>query len=416
MTARPRRWSHATAVTTVVLGCAAGVLAAVPAWAEGEAPCSPDVLADTELAVSGIDAAAVARPLERMDVPSAHEVTRGGGVTVAVVDSGVGAGLGIDLVAQESAGFAGPLLSGHGTIVAGLVAGPRGVAPDARVLSMRVLDKDDPDTQQGERGVSSQSIAAGLDRLADLHPRTPFGVVNISLSVPSSDPDLQRAVRRLQRLDVVVVAAAGNVDPDVEPPAEGTPGSDADVFPADYPGVLTVSAAADDPGTDLRDYVVPNRQTDVAAPTIGGISVNLNGQECMVAAEIATSYAAAEVSGVVALLRARYPKENARQVVARLVRTAEGSEAAPDPWSGAGVVQAHAALTHVLDPGKDGRLPVSRAETSADAQAPPAPERPDEHGPSRQMLLWFALLSGTLLALAFLARPLLRRRSSAGRA
>lgn len=411
---RPGQWPRAAAAA--VLACSIGLVVAPPARAEGEAACSPDVLADTELTVSGIDDDAVARPLERMDVPAAHDVTRGGGVTVAVVDSGVGAGLGIDVVAQESAGFDGPMLSGHGTIVAGLVAGPRGVAPDARVLSMRVLDKDDPDTEQGQRGVSSQSIAIGLNRLADLHARLPFEVVNISLSVPRPDPVLERAVRRLQRLDVVVVAAAGNVDPEVERPAEGTPGSDVDVFPADYPGVLTVGAVADDPAEDLRDYVVPNRQTDVAAPTIGGISVNLNGQECMVGAEVATSYAAAEVSGVVALLRARFPKENARQVVARLVRTAEGSEAAPNPWTGAGVVQARAALTDELDPAKDGSLQGSRAETDADAEAPPAPVRPDIHGPSRQMLLWFALLSGTLLALAFLARPLLRRLRRPGRA
>ena len=117
---------------------------------------------------------------------------------------------------------------------------------------------------------------------------------------------------------VVVVAASGNNEEGGDSDAagfEGTPGNDADVYPADYPGVLAVSATP--PGDeDPSTYVVPNLDTDVAAPTAGAISANATGQVCVVG-EVATSWAAAEVSGIVALLRERYPARDARRSSSR---------------------------------------------------------------------------------------------------
>ena len=93
----------------------------------------------------------------------AQRLTRGEGQTVAVLDSGVGAGLGIDVRQEAAAGFGGQLLSGHGTIVAGLIAGPDGVAPAASVLSMRVLDKDGEPGESYEPGmiVSGKYVLLG---------------------------------------------------------------------------------------------------------------------------------------------------------------------------------------------------------------------------------------------------------------
>ena len=390
-----------------------GSLALVPitapaSYAEGEDPCDKGIIVESERTAD--TQARTSEPLVRMHVPQAQEITLGAGVTVAVVDSGVGTGLGIDVVSVAVPGLQPTLLSGHGTIVAGLIAGPDGVAPQARIRSMRVLDKDDPDPQRGERGVSSALLAQGIDLLVAQHRTDPFDVVNISLAVREDDPVLARAMRRLTRLDVVVVAASGDVSTDddsLEPPT-----SDADVFPADYPGVLVVNAIGDSTTSDVRGAVLPNAVTDVAAPTAGALSVNLNGQRCQIGEEVATSYAAAEVSGVVALLRSRFPKESARQVVARLVRTAEGAEGTGNPWTGAGVVQAADALTRVLEPSRKGETAVTAAGTGVDAQAPPAPERVDAYGPSRAMLMWVALGAGSLLALALMLRPLFRRTPS----
>lgn len=359
-----------------------------------------ETLADTKVRTSA--------PMTRMHVPEAHGVTDGSGVAVAVVDSGIQPGLPIRTgPALSIPDVSGPLLSGHGTIVAGLIAGKEGVAPGATVIDMRVLDTEVPDYSQGQKGVTSQGLTTGIRQLVALHRTQRFTVVNISLSVGRDDPNLRAAIKELLARDVVVVASAGNADADAPESFKGTPRSDAPVYPADYPGVLAVSAVAPD-NDDLRQYVAPNKDTDVAAPTYGGLSYNVTGQKCLVT-EVATSWAAAEVTGVVALLRAAFPDDNAKQIVGRLEATAEGSDEVANPWTGAGVVQAHDALTRALTLGRGGKVERTVAEVSEDATAPPAPQRIDLFGSSRTLLLWAGLLAGALMALAFILRPLTRR-------
>jgi membrane-anchored mycosin MYCP len=397
---------------------AAGVVAAslVPVWAgpaaaDHEAPCSAgevpgsEPLADTHQKDNPA--------FERMHVEQAQGVATGRGVKVAVIDSGVVPVDGLSPASRVAVGgaSAATVLSGHGTIVAGLVAGPHGVAPDAQVSDVKVFDVEVADATQGEKQVTSAGIVAGIEQVIRDYPRERYDVVNISLAVRVDDPKLEAAVARLVELPLVVVAAAGNVDDgdgSDEDTFKGTPGNDADVFPADYPGVLAVSAIPPD-GADPRDYVVPNMDTDVAAPTVGAISANATNQVCVVG-EVATSWAAAEVSGIVALLKEQFPRETPEQLVARLQATTEGAGAvAEDPWTGAGVVQAHDALTRELEPGRQGKVEGTVPETRADAQAPPAPERIDLFGTPRAILLWSGLVAGSLLALAFMLRPLLRR-------
>ncbi|WP_457206801.1 S8 family serine peptidase [Nocardioides sp. P5_C9_2] len=388
------------ALGTLCLGTAAPAHAADGEECNVSTVLESERLADTKVRTSA--------PMTRMHVPEAHEVTDGSGVTVAVVDSGIQPGLPIDTV--PSAGIpdvSGPLLSGHGTIVAGLIAGTQGVAPGATVIDMRVLDTEVPDYSQGQKGVTSQGLTAGIRQLIALRRTQPFSVVNISLSVGQDDPNLRAAIKDLLARDVVVVASAGNADPDAPESFKGTPRNDAQVYPADYPGVLAVSAVAPD-NDDLRQYVAPNKDTDVAAPTYGGLSYNITGQKCLVT-EVATSWAAAEVTGVVALLRAAFPDDNAKQIVGRLKATAEGSDEVANPWTGAGVVQAHDALTRALTLGRSGKVDRTVAEVSEDAMAPPAPQRIDLFGSSRTLLLWAGLLAGALMALAFILRPLARR-------
>lgn len=397
---------------------AAGVVAAsvVPVWAapaaaDHEAPCSAgevpgsEPLADTHQKDNPA--------FERMHVEQAQGVATGRGVKVAVIDSGVAPVDGLSPASRVAVGGASgtTVLSGHGTIVAGLVAGPHGVAPDAQVSDVKVFDVEVADATQGEKQVTSAGIVAGIEQVIRDYPRERYDVVNISLAVRVDDPKLEAAVARLVELPLVVVAAAGNVedgDGSDEDTFKGTPGNDADVFPADYPGVLAVSAIPPD-GADPRDYVVPNMDTDVAAPTVGAISTNATNQVCVVG-EVATSWASAEVSGIMALLKEQFPRETPAQLVARLQATTEGAgSVAEDPWTGAGVVQAHDALTRELEPGRQGKVEGTVPETRADAQAPPAPERIDLFGTPRAILLWSGLVAGSLLALVFMLRPLLRR-------
>ena len=408
-------------MTRVRTTIAAGVLAAavVPVWAgpavaDHEAPCSVGELPDSERLA---DTHAKDNPaFDRMHVEDAQGVATGKGVKVAVIDSGVRPVEGLDVYDGVGvAGVSGDLLSGHGTIVAGLIAGPRGVAPDAQVFDVKVFDVEDADSPEDGRELTSAGIVAGIDAVIAAQPTQQFDVVNISLAVRQPDPQLEAAIARLVELPLVVVAAAGNNEdpPDTDDATfEGTPDNDADVYPADYPGVLGVSAippGAEDPST----YVVPNTDTDVAAPTLDAISVNATGQVCVVG-EIATSWAAAEVSGIMALLSERYPRETPQQLVARLKATTEGAglQVADDlvnPWTGAGVVQAHDALTRQIKPGRQGKIETTVAEVRADAEAPPAPQPIDLLSTPRAMLLWSGLVAGSLLALAFMLRPLVRR-------
>ena len=412
---RVRRPAVRTTLAAGLLAASVVPVAAGPAAADHDAPCLVTEVPGSERLA---DTHAKDNPaLERMHVEQAQEVATGRGVKVAVIDSGMVATEGLDVAGEVPVAGVDPAtrLSGHGTIVAGLIAGPRGVAPDVRLVDVKVYDAEDADTTQGERSLNSAGIAAGIDAVVRAQPQQQVDIVNISLAVRQPDPELAAAVARLVDLGVVVVAAAGNVLPSTADSGfEGTPGNDADVFPADYPGVLAVSATP--PGDENPSaYVVPNLDTDVAAPTVGAISANATGQVCVVG-EVATSWATAEVTGVMALLKQRFPRETPQQLVARLQATTEGAGApdGPDgearsPWTGAGVVQAHDALTREITPGRRGAVETTVQEVRADAQAPPAPERIDLFGTSRAILLWSGLVAGSLLALAFMLRPLLRR-------
>lgn len=403
-------WRTRAARITLVVTGALAIGVATPAVAGAED------LTCAETNVPGTEPLGAARtkdnpPHDRMGVGRAQELATGLGTTVAVIDSGVAPVEGLRLVGGAVVhARGGPLKSAHGSIVAGLVAGEDGVAPDAGIYDVRVFDAKEIDPSEGEE-VSSAGIVAGIRHVLDVLPAHDVDVVNISLAVGSHDPKLEAAVADLVARGVVVVAAAGNAAEQSED-FEGTPGSDDEVYPADYPGVLAVSAVPE-AGEDPVTYVTPNRDTDVAAPTRLAVSFDGLGQRCVVEG-VATSWAAGEVSGLVALLRERFPDDTPEQTIARLQATAEGagplaSEEARNPWTGAGVVQAHDALTREVRFGRKGALQVSEAEVGADAQAPPAPEQLDLFGSSRALLLWTGLLAGALLALAFMLRPLIRR-------
>ena len=361
----PARGSLRTTLTAGVLAAAVVPVWAGPAAADHPAPCSVGELPDSERLA---DTHTKDNPaFDRMHVEQAQEVATGRGVKVAVIDSGVQDVEGLDVYAGLAIPGVSPniLLSGHGTIVAGLIAGPRGVAPDAQVFDVKVFDSEDADTAQGERALTSAGIVAGIEAVIAANRQQKFDVVNISLAVPQSDPALEAAIARLVELPLVVVAASGNKDDsgDADDPSfKGTPGNDADVFPADYPGVVAVSATP--PGDeDPSTYVVPNMDTDVAAPTAGAISANASGQVCVVG-EIATSWAAAEVSGILALLSEHVPPRDA----------AAARRAAPGH---------HRGSRRTAGPRRGGREPVDRRGRRAGPRRPHPADQARSRGQDR---------------------------------
>ena len=188
--------------------------------------------------------------------------SRGSGVTVAIVDSGVDANPqfggrvipGPDLVAGTKPGIPpGADCVGHGTAVASIIAAApvpgvsfTGVAPAARILSVKISGTDTFPTS-----VTPQGIVDAVQFGAD--------VINLSLATPDDVPALRNAVEYALSHNVVVVAAAGNDLPQ---------GGGGPFYPAAYPGVLAVGAVG--PGGALAAF--SDRHTPVAV-TAPGVNV-----------------------------------------------------------------------------------------------------------------------------------------------
>jgi serine protease AprX len=181
--------------------------------------------------------------VDAIDAPQAWAVSTGRGVTVALMDTGIAAHpdlAGSVVVRVDFVGDGSTKLdpAGHGTFVAGLIAahGPtfKGVAPDAKLVSLRVLDANG--------NGSLHSVLAAFDWL--LRHRAAYGitVVNLSFGAPqatSYQQDLLAAVvESAWFAGVTVIAAAGNHGP--LPGTVTTPGAD--------PFVLT-TGSLDDQGT-----------------------------------------------------------------------------------------------------------------------------------------------------------------------
>jgi membrane-anchored mycosin MYCP len=291
-----------------------------------------------------------------LDWSSVWRLTEGRGVKVAVVDSGVdgspqlaGKVTAIDLT---NTGFQDCSGEGHGTSIAGIIAASvqaqgnpfEGVAPAAKILSVKVFTE----TQQSN---SSATLAQGIRDAALLGAQ----VINVSMTTRNSAV-LRSAVDFALGKNVVIVASGGNDDQQngVGP-----------FYPANYPGVLSVGAVETNgslaPFSDQRSHVaVTAPGVSITSTAPGGYSVNnLSG----------TSFATAFVSGVAALVRARFPRLTGPEVVARIKETADGNTG---PGTGDGLVNPLQAVTAILAPAAaQSPSPSPRPQAVAVDQAPP---------------------------------------------
>jgi membrane-anchored mycosin MYCP len=243
-------------------------------------------------------------------------------------------------------------------------------------------------------------------------------------------PAAATAVKALQAAGVLVVASAGNRPVDQSPGYlsqyfHDRPGQDgfADIAPARYPGVLTAGSTAAGGAPAYDPASIPNSAVDVVVPTARGISVALNGGDCLLTAP-STSWAAGEVAGIAALLFDRYAGDSPAQVAARMTDTASGTS--PDGhggvvkgdaslYFGSGVVQPTEALTRPLTPGTGGvfsRL-VAQPEPTPPVRAPLA--QADLLHRSRHLAVWAGLLGGAVVVAASILRPLVTRPRRTGR-
>jgi type VII secretion-associated serine protease mycosin len=306
--------------------------------------------------------------LDVLRASSAWRISTGRGVTVAVVDSGVDGSHpdlvdrvlpGIDLVDDGGTG-GGPDPVGHGTTVAGLIAGRSddrrgavGLAPDARILPVRVLDGDN-------RYDDALIVAKGVRWAVDNGAR----VVNLSLGGSGDSPALAAALDYAFARDVVVVACTGNVATSSDPQVW---------YPAREPGVIAV-AGLERASDNLWSGSITGAATVLTAPATGLVGARPGGYWRVQG----TSFAAPLVAATAALIRSRWPQMSAGEVVNRLISTARDlGPAGRDDRFGYGVVDPVAALTADVPP--VGRNPLDDQSSPGVVGFGPAPgaERDD---------------------------------------
>ena len=263
--------------------------------------------------------------LAKLHLPEAHALSYGDGIRVAVIDSGIDAAHPDlkDSVAESFDTLTTPMAAHkHGTAVAGLIAAHGrllGVAPKARILAVRAFDPAETSAQG-----TTFNILKGLDWAAAHGAR----VLNMSFAGPS-DPAIHRSLAAAHKKGIVLVAAAGNAGPKSPP-----------LYPAADANVIAVSA------TDAADRLLEqsNRGRHIAVAAPGAqvlVAIPDGGYEV----SSGTSYSAAEVSGVVALMLAHDDKLTPDKVRAVLLSTAKDiGPKGRDALFGAGLVDAYAAL------------------------------------------------------------------------
>ena len=322
-----------------------------------------------------------------LNLSDAWQQSRGEGQTVAVIDTGVKPGPRLPNVEpggdyiESTDGLTD--CDGHGTSVAGLIAGQpgpdgfSGVAPAARLISIRQNSPRFAPRSAGGNPVQTRvtgdvtSLARAVVRAADLGAR----VINISVvtCLPADktvdQTELGAALRYAAvEKDVVIVAAAGNTSGGMTSGAacQNNPLSGPPSDPRNWGGVGTVSIpswwqpyvlsvgslnATGQPSsfTMAGPWVgisAPGENvTSVSNAPDGGLSNAMRTDQDKLAPLSGSSYAAAYVSGVAALVRSKFPDLPARQVIHRLTATARGAARSPSNVSGAGAVDPVAALT-----------------------------------------------------------------------
>lgn len=302
-------------------------------------------------------------PLKALQADALWKISKGKGVTVAVIDDGVNAQH-VDLKGNMlqgkdfiDGGSTAPAAGdNHGTGMASLIAGHghgpgaadgvMGLAPEAKILPIRDL------------GASNDGFAASIRYAVD------HGASIINISQVTSSQNAASAVTYALQHDVLVVTGAGN----------DATGPDRPLYPAYYPGVVAVGTV-DNSGEiwGNSNYGAPFLLT---APGTNVVSASAKSNSSYREAS-GTSDSTALVSGAAALLRAKFPKLTAGQIVNRLVK-ASGLPSSvqgislPDGKYGYGIIRPLEALTEKIPVGsKYGPLVVPQSLKTQSASAQP---------------------------------------------
>jgi hypothetical protein len=348
--------------------------------ATGSVVAAPAARAQQQCVQAGVNVTPVPWQLKMLSPRRAWPLSTGAGQRVAIVGSGVAdnpqlrgqlAGS-VDLTG--SGGSADCL--GIGTGVAGIVAahgsdtvGFHGVAPDARLLSVKVVGDRFPKTTS--KAVAPDTLAAALDWSVG-HGAT---VIVVAIPTYRDSAVLRGAVQKAQDAGILVVAATGEVS--------RTEGASATPYPAAYEGVLGVSAVAWG-GTVARDARAS--AVDLVAPGHGVLTTYPgHGLGPVNGSAFATGY----VAGTAALVRSYRPELSASEVAHRLLATATPApEGQGSDKYGSGLVNPYQAVVATVSAGEPALLPPMRRHT------PSAAERAREEAEAHSDALASGLAAG----------------------
>ncbi|GFG83236.1 mycosin-2 [Mycobacterium paragordonae] len=281
--------------------------------------------------------------------------------------------------------------------------GVAGVAPDATIIairqSSRAFEPQHPQPGSAAKAGTADTLADAIVHAAALGAK----IINVSVTACVA-PD---AVGRQGKLgaaiwwaatvkDAVIVAAAGNdgednctkQNPGSDPLNPSDPRNWAQVADVSLPSwfsdyVLSVGAVGSDGVPDGKVKSLAGPWVGVAGPGIGvtGLSPQ-NAKPVNALPKIndnpptalwGSSFSAAYVSGVAALVRARFPQLSAHQIINRILRTAHNPAGGVDNVVGYGLVDPVAALTFDIPLG-DRLAPAAQSRILAAAPPPPPPD------------------------------------------
>jgi type VII secretion-associated serine protease mycosin len=329
MTRRPFPRPHSRHRIAAVLAAAAlALLPATPAHADG--------IRTQQWALSS------------MNTDQAWRTTKGEGITVAVLDTGVDDRhpdlAGSVLQGKDFIGFGAQrgerAWARHGTAMAGIIAahghgpgsedGVMGIAPEAKILPVRVILEGTDKAREKARNSRGNALAQGIRWAADQGA----DVINLSLGddSESAHPEAAEdaAVQYALAKGSVVVASAGN----------GGEKGDHISYPAAYPGVIAVTAV-DRFGTHAA-FSTRRWYATVSAP---GVDIVMADPDQKYYQGWGTSAASAFVSGAVALVRAAHPDLTPAQIKKLLADSARnGPKGGRDDAKGYGIVDPAAAI------------------------------------------------------------------------
>jgi type VII secretion-associated serine protease mycosin len=358
--------------------------------------------------------------IDAMQIPQIWKLSKGDGITVAVVDGGVDGAV-PDLQGQVLPGknFSPNVKvsvtsedENHGTAMAAMIAGTGhgdggnggvGIAPGVKILPLRVSVDLSAANDAAAKAVYIPQVAQAIRYAAD----SPARIINLSIGVETAPAELRSAVSYALSKGKLLFAAVGN---------SGQEGNEVQ-YPAGIPGVVGVSAL--DKNGNVTKESESGPQVALAAP--GDNMVHACTSDTGYCQTHGTSDATAVVSGSAALVWAKHPSWTSDEVLRSLIKTAKTADSSGkrSDYIGYGLVRPRRAMEYTGNVGPADVNPLlpdvkpsasasAPASASASAAASPASTAASTSGGGGGSTPW--IVGGAVVVVAAVAVLVLVRR------